>query len=72
MEFSVEKSKENEKQKEYYSEKHTTKIQIIIEERRKKIVFIAFDKGITYNFKLFKDSTIELDRLFHFLADSGH
>lgn len=74
-ECTVQRPKDNEIQKEYYSgkkKKHTIKIQIIIEENSKKIVFVAFDKGHAHDFKIFKESMKDLNPLAKFLADSGY
>ncbi|MBQ1392976.1 MAG: transposase [Lachnospiraceae bacterium] len=47
------------KQKQYYSgkkKKHTIKVQIIADSETKDILNIAFTKGRTHDFKLFKDT----------------
>lgn len=74
-ECTIQRPKDNEIQKEYYSgkkKKHTIKMQIIIEENSKKIVFVAFDKGHVHDFKIFKESMKDLNPLAKFLADSGY
>lgn len=74
-ECPIQRPLNNEIQKEYYSgkkKKHTIKIQIIIEEKSKKIVFVAFDKGHIHDFNLFKESVKGLNPLAKFLADSGY
>ena len=75
MECPVERPKIQEIQREYYSgkkKKHTIKIQIIIEENSKKIVYVAFDKGSTHDFTLFKNSTKDINKDVSMLADSGY
>lgn len=75
MECVVERPKIYEIQREYYSgkkKKHTMKIQLIIEEDTKKIVYVAFDKGSVHDFTLFKDSTQNIDKEIAMLADSGY
>ena len=75
MECAVERPKVQEIQREYYSgkkKKHTMKIQLIIEEDTKKIVYVAFDKGSVHDFTLFKDSTKIIDKEIPMLADSGY
>lgn len=74
-ECSIQRSKSQEIQREYYSgkkKKHTIKIQIIMDELTKKIIGIAFGKGSVHDFKMFKNSTINLDKLIAFLADNGY
>ena len=74
-ECSIERPKNIEIQKEYYSgkkKKHTIKIQIILDEKTKKIVSVAFDKGSTHDYNLFKQSTEKLDKKTTFVADSGY
>lgn len=74
-ECGIQRPKNQEIQREYYSgkkKKHTIKIQIIMDEITKKIVGVAFDKGSVHDFKLFKNSTIDLDKLIAFLADNGY
>ena len=75
MECVVERPKIQVIQREYYSgkkKKHTIKIQIIIESDTKKIVYVAFDKGSTHDFNLFKNSTSDMDKDVPMLADSGY
>ena len=75
MECPIERPKDKEMQKEYYSgkkKKHTIKIQIIIESDTKKILYVAFDKGSIHDFNLFKNSTKDLSDLLKILADSGY
>lgn len=75
MECPIERPKVKEIQREYYSgkkKKHTIKIQIIIEEKTRKIVGVAFDKGSVHDFNLFQKSTKGLNDLSKFLADSGY
>lgn len=75
MECAVERPKVQEIQREYYSgkkKKHIIKIQLIIEEDTKKIVYVAFDKGSVHDFTLFKDSTQNIDKNVPMLADSGY
>lgn len=74
-ECSIQRSKNYEVQREYYSgkkKKHTIKIQIIVDEITKKIIGIAFDKGSVHDFKLFKDTTKNLDKKIPFVADNGY
>ena len=74
-ECGIQRPKNQEIQREYYSgkkKKHTIKIQIIMDEITKKIVGVTFDKGSVHDFKLFKNSTIDLDKLIAFLADNGY
>lgn len=74
-ECTIQRPKVQEIQREYYSgkkKKHTIKIQLIIEEDSRKIVHVAFDKGSTHDFSLFKDSTENIDKDIHMLADSGY
>ena len=74
-ECGIQRPKNQEIQREYYSgkkKKHTIKIQIIMDEITKKIVGVAFDKGSVHDFKLFKNTTIDLDKLIAFLADNGY
>lgn len=75
MECPVERPKNQELQREFYSgkkKKHTIKIQIVIEENTKKIVFVSFDKGSVHDFSLFKQSTSNFNEMLKFLADSGY
>lgn len=75
MECTVERPKIQEIQREYYSgkkKKHTMKIQLIIEEDTKKIVYVAFDKGSTHDFALFKNSTQDMAKDIPMLGDSGY
>ena len=74
-ECQVERPKNKEIQKEYYSgkkKKHTIKIQIILDEKTKKIISVAFDKGSTHDYNLFKQSTSEIEKETTFVADSGY
>ena len=74
-ECSIQRPKNYEIQRDYYSgekKKHTIKIQIIMDEITKKIVGIAFEKGSVHDFKLFKNSTENLDKMIAFLADNGY
>lgn len=74
-ECSIQRPKNYEIQREYYSgkkKKHTIKIQIIMDEITKKIVGVAFDKGSVHDFKLFKNSTENLDKMIAFLGDNGY
>lgn len=74
-ECAVERPKVQEIQREYYSgkkKKHTMKIQLIIEENTKKIVYVAFDKGHVHDFTLFKESAENIDEDTKMLADSGY
>lgn len=74
-ECAVERPVVQEVQREYYSgkkKKHTMKIQLIIEENFKRIVYVAFNKGSVHDFTLFKESTTNLDRKTNMLADSGY
>lgn len=75
MECAIERPKVQEIQREYYSgkkKKHTIKIQLIIEEDTKKIVYVAFSKGSVHDFQLFKESTKEMNTEIAMLADSGY
>ena len=74
-ECSIQRPKNYEVQREYYSgkkHKHTIKLQIIMDEVTNKIVGIAFDKGSVHDFKLFKDTTVDLNKEIPFLADNGY
>lgn len=74
-ECSIQRPKDSEKQREYYSgkkKKHTIKAQIIMNEKDRKILSVCFDKGSVHDFKIFKDTTKELPEFLHFLADSGY
>lgn len=74
-ECSIQRPKNQETQREYYSgkkKKHTIKIQIIIDEITKQIISVDFDKGSVHDFKLFKNTTEELDKTISFLADNGY
>ena len=74
-ECTIQRAKNIEIQKEYYSgkkKKHTLKIQIIIDEETKKIISIAFEKGSVHDFSLFKESTKSIDKKTPFLGDSGY
>ena len=67
--------KNSELQTYYYSgkkKKHTIKIQLIVDEKSKKIVSVAFDAGSVHDFLLFKNTTKDLNNLISFLADSGY
>lgn len=75
MECTVERPKIQEIQREYYSgkkKKHTIKIQLIIEEDTKKIVYVSFDKGSVHDFTLFKNSTQDMAKDIPMLGDSGY
>lgn len=74
-ECSIQRPKVHEIQKKYYSgkkKKHTIKIQIIVDEVTKQIVGVAFDKGSVHDFKLFKETTKDLDKEISFVADNGY
>lgn len=74
-ECSIQRPKDYEIQKEYYSgkkKKHTIKAQIIMNEKDKKIVSVCFDKGSVHDFKIFKNTTKNLPKYLHFIADSGY
>ena len=74
-ECAVERPIVQEIQREYYSDKkkkHTMKIQLIIEANTKKIVYVAFDKGSTHDFTLFKNSTEDIDKDVNMIGDSGY
>ena len=74
-ECPVQRPKIQEIQREYYSgkkKKHTIKIQLIIEEDTKKIVYVAFDKGSVHDFQLFKESTKNIDKDISMIGDSGY
>lgn len=74
-ECSIQRPKANEIQREYYSgkkKKHTIKIQIIMDEKTRQIVGVAFDKGSVHDFSLFKKTVEELDKLMAWVADSGY
>ncbi len=74
-ECAIQRPKDNEMQREYYSgkkKKHTIKAQIIMNEKDKKILSVCFDKGSVHDFTIFKNSTKELSKSLHFLADSGY
>ena len=74
-ECTIQRSKNSESQVYYYSgkkKKHTIKIQLIIDEKTKEIVSIAFDAGSIHDFLLFKNTTKDLNELISFLGDSGY
>lgn len=74
-ECTIQRPKNFELQEYYYSgkkKKHTIKIQLIIDEKTKEIVSIAFDAGSVHDFQLFKNTTKDLNDLICFLADSGY
>lgn len=74
-ECTIQRPKNSELQKHYYSgkkKKHTIKIQLIVDVKTKKIVSIAFDAGSVHDFLLFKNTTKDLNDLISFLADSGY
>lgn len=74
-ECTIQRPKNNEIQREYYSgkkKKHTIKAQIIMNEKDKKIVTVCFDKGSIHDFTIFKNTTKELPKFLHFLADNGY
>ena len=71
----IQRPKNSELQTYYYSgkkKKHTIKIQLIVDEKSKKIVSVAFDAGSVHDFLLFKNTTKDLNNLISFLADSGY
>ena len=71
----VQRPKDSELQTYYYSgkkKKHTIKIQLIVDEKTRKIVSIAFDAGSIHDFLLFKNTTKNLNKSINFLADSGY
>ncbi len=74
-ECTIQRPKVYDIQKEYYSgkkKKHTIKIQIIMNEKNRKIVSVCFDKGSVHDFNIFKNTTKELPDTLKFLADSGY
>lgn len=74
-ECAIQRPKNSELQVYYYSgkkKKHTIKIQLIVDEKTKEIVSIAFDAGSVHDFLLFKNTTEDLNKLIIFLADSGY
>ena len=74
-ECPIQRPKIHEIQREYYSgkkKKHTIKIQLIIEEDTKKIVYVTFDKGSVHDFQLFKESTKQIDKNISMIGDSGY
>lgn len=74
-ECTIQRPKNSELQVYYYSgkkKKHTIKIQLIVDEKTKEIVSIAFDAGSIHDFLLFKNTTKNLNKLISFLADSGY
>ena len=74
-ECTIQRPKNSELQIYYYSgkkKKHTIKIQLIIDEKSKEIVSIAFDAGSIHDFLLFKNTTKNLNKLISFLGDSGY
>jgi hypothetical protein len=75
MECPIQRPKNNEIQRLYYSGKkkrHTMKIQIIMDINTKKIDGIEVEKGSVHDFQLFKDSSVELNELLKFIGDSGY
>lgn len=74
-ECTIQRPKNSESQVYYYSgkkKKHTIKIQLIIDEKTKEIVSIAFDAGSIHDFLLLKNTTKDLNELISFLGDSGY
>lgn len=74
-ECGIERPKDYEIQREYYSGKkkrHTVKIQLIIEGDSKRIVHVAFGTGREHDFKLFKRTTKKINPDIKMLADSGY
>lgn len=74
-ECAIQRPKNAELQDSYYSgkkKKHTIKMQLIIDEKTKEIVSVAFDSGSTHDFLLFKKTTKDLNKLTSFVADSGY
>ena len=74
-ECTIQRPKNADLQTNYYSgkkKKHTIKIQLIVDEKTKEIVSIAFDAGSVHDFTLFKNTTSDLDKITSFLADSGY
>ena len=74
-ECTIQRPKNSELQIYYYSgkkKKHTIKIQLIIDEKSKEIVSIAFDAGSIHDFLLFKNTTKDLNELISFLGESGY
>ena len=48
------------------------KMQWIIKKKKKKIVYVAFDKGSVHDFTLFKESNLDLDKEINVLGDSSY
>ena len=52
--------------------KHTLKSQIVVNKDTKEIVCTNFCKGKTHDFKLFKNSAINLSQSIQTVSDSGY
>jgi IS5 family transposase len=62
-------------QKKYYSGKqkcHTIKTQILVDTKTKEIICIEVRKGKVHDFRMWKESQIELDEKIELLADKGY
>lgn len=65
----------SKKQKKYYSGKkkrHTLKIQIIADEKKKDILRIAVSGGSKHDFRLFKESRFIIPETAFIIADKGY
>ena len=74
-ECSIQRPKDSQMQEEFYSgkkEKHTIKVQIIMNESDRKILSVHFDRGSVNDFKLLKKTEAELPKTLKLLADSGY
>ena len=63
------------KQKKYYSGKqkyHTIKSQVLANKKSGEIICIAFSKGKTHDFSLFKKSKVRMNKELEFLGDKGY
>lgn len=63
------------KQKRYYSGKqkcHTLKSQILVNQKTKEIICIAVRKGKVHDFRIWKESQIDLTKETEILADQGY
>ena len=65
----------SKKQKKYYSGKkkrHTLKIQIVADEKKKDILNIAFSGGNKHDFRLYKESRPVIPETTFIIADKGY
>ena len=73
MESPIERPKKY--QKSFYSGKqkeHTLKTQVVFGLKTNKIICLAYSKGKTHDFKLFKKSDVKFHKLLKLIADKGY